>query len=91
MLGAQDPSAVYPGLSRLRGRHEVFSPAQGLYVASPPEYRNHGVVPAEWFVDAMMRRLGRPCYVCLLSAKGRRGKADSMWQIRLNTVVEADV
>src|SRR6266516_4543383 len=67
-LGPEDSAAVYTGLSRLRRRHEVFSPAHGLYVAVPPEYRNRGVVPAEWFVDAMMSHLARPYYVGLLTA-----------------------
>lgn len=37
-------------------------------VVIPPEYRSWGVVPAERFVDEMMRALGRTYYVALLSA-----------------------
>ena len=81
LLQAKDAAAVYSGLSRLRRRHEVFSPAHGLYVAVPPEYRNRGVVPAEWFVDAMMGQLGRPYYVGLLSAAAMYGAAHQAPQV----------
>jgi predicted transcriptional regulator of viral defense system len=81
LLQAEDPASVYTGLSRLRRRREVFSPAQGLYVAVPPEYRNTGVVPPEWFVDAMMAHLGRPYYVGLLSAAAMHGAAHHAPQV----------
>jgi predicted transcriptional regulator of viral defense system len=81
VLGVDDPSAVYTGLSRLRSRHEVFSPAQGLYVAVPPEFRNRGVVPAEWFIDAMMSHLGRPYYVSLLTAAAMHGASHQAPQL----------
>lgn len=80
-VGADDPTALYNGLSRLRRRHEVFSPAHGLYVAVPPEHRNRGVVPAEWFIDAMMAHLGRPYYVCLLSAAAMHGASHQAPQV----------
>lgn len=80
-LRAADPSSVYTGLSRLRQRHELFSPAQGLYVAVPPEYRSRGVVPAEWFIDAMMSRLSRPYYVGLLTAAAMHGASHQAPQI----------
>src|SRR5881409_2674940 len=72
-VGAGERGSVYTGLSRLRQRKEVFSPAAGLYVAVPPEHRNRGVVPAEWFIDPMMAHLERPYYVCLLSAAAMHG------------------
>lgn len=78
---ADDPSAVYAGLGRLRRRREVFSPARGLYVAVPPEHRSRGVVPAEWFIDAMMAHLGRPYYVCLLSAAAMHGASHQAPQV----------
>lgn len=81
VLGADDPAAVYTGLSRLRRRREVFSPTQGLYVAVPPEYRSRGVVPAEWFIDATMRHLGRPYYVGLLTAAAMHGASHQAPQV----------
>ena len=81
VLGARDPAAVYAGLSRLRRRRELFSPAHSLYVAVPSEYRNLGVVPAEWFVDPMMSHLGRPYYVGLLSAAAVHGASHQAPQV----------
>lgn len=80
-VGADDPAAVYGGLSRLRRRHELFSPAHGLYVAVPPEYRKRGVVPAEWFIHQMMNHLGRPYYVGLLSAAAMHGASHQAPQV----------
>jgi len=66
-------AAVTSGLQRLRRQQRVFSPTRGLCVVIPPEYRSWGVVPADWFIDDMMRRLGRRYYVALLSAAAYHG------------------
>lgn len=79
-LGLDGASAL-SALSRMRRRREVFSPAQGLYGAVPPEYRSWGVVPGEWFVDAMMKHLGRPYYVGLLTAAAMHGAAHQAPQL----------
>jgi predicted transcriptional regulator of viral defense system len=76
-----DSAAAYSVLSRLRRRHEIFSPARGLYVAVPPEYRSWGVVPGEWFIEPMMRHLGRPYYVGLLTAAATHGAAHQAPQV----------
>jgi len=65
--------AALDALRRLQQRDEVFSPAKGLYVAIPPDFRSWGVVPGVWFIDAMMRHLDRPYYVALLTAAGIHG------------------
>lgn len=80
-LLALDRDATVDALRRLRRRRAVFSPAKGLYVAVPPEYRSWGVLPGEWFVDAMMRHLGRPYYVALLSAAAIHGAAHQAPQV----------
>lgn len=67
--------ATYPRLAELERVGKLFSPAKGLYVIVPPEYRSWGAVPADWFVDAMMRHLGRAYYVAFLSAAARYGAA----------------
>jgi len=72
---------VYPGLQRLRRRGAMFSPARGLYVVIPPEYRSWGVVPGELFIDAMMRALGRDYYVSLLTAAAMHGAAHQAPQV----------
>jgi predicted transcriptional regulator of viral defense system len=74
LTGLSD-AAIASGLQRLRSRRLVFSPTRGLYVVIPPEYRSWGVVPAEWFIDDLMRHLGRRYYVALLSAAAYHGAA----------------
>jgi predicted transcriptional regulator of viral defense system len=51
----------------------LFSPARGFYVVVPPEYRSWRVLPAEWFIDAMMKHLGRDYYVGFLNAAALHG------------------
>lgn len=74
-------AAVTSGLQRLRRQGRVFSPTRGLYVVVPPEYRSWGVVPAEWFVDDMMRHLGHRYYVALLSAATYHGASHQAPQV----------
>lgn len=69
----RDRRTLYPRLSELQRSGRLFSPTQGLYVVVPPEYRSWGVVPAEWFIDPMMRHLGRQYYVSFLAAAARHG------------------
>lgn len=66
-LGIEGP-ALYAALHRLRRGGRTISPARGIYVAVPPHYRDWGGVPAEQYIDELMRRLGRAYYVGLLSA-----------------------
>ena len=73
--------SVHTGLARLRADRRLFSPARGLYVAVPPEYRSWGVVPAEWFVDPMMELLDRRYYVGLLTAAAVHGVAPQAPQV----------
>jgi predicted transcriptional regulator of viral defense system len=74
-------AAVLSGLQRLRRQQRVFSPTRGLYVVIPPEYRSWGVVPADWFIDELMRHLGRRYYVALLSAAAYHGAAHQASQV----------
>jgi predicted transcriptional regulator of viral defense system len=73
----------------------IFSPAQGLYVLVPPEYRSWGTVPADWYVDDMMGHMGRRYYVSFLTAAGLHGAshhATQLFQVVVdNTVRDRDV
>lgn len=74
--------AVHQGLLRLIQKGEVFSPAQGLYVPIPPEFRAWGgSIPAAEFIDQMMRHLDRRYYVALLSAAEIHGAAHQRPQV----------
>jgi predicted transcriptional regulator of viral defense system len=74
-LLARDKAAVYPRLAELEHAGKLFSPARGLYVVVPAEYRSWRAVPADWFIDPMMHHLDRTYYVGFLSAAARHGAA----------------
>jgi len=70
-----DRRSALSALKRLRDQRRLFSPARGLYVVIPAEFRAWGAVPAIWFIDPMMKHLRRPYYVALLSAARLHGAA----------------
>lgn len=74
-LTGQRGATLRVSLARLIKQGELFSPARGLYVVVPPEYRSWRVVPAEWFIDALMKHLQRTYYVSFLSAAALHGAA----------------
>jgi predicted transcriptional regulator of viral defense system len=80
-LTGRSDAAIASGLQRLRRQHRVFSPTRGLYVVIPPEFRSWGVVPADWFINDLMRHLGRRYYVALLSAAAYHGAAHQAPQV----------
>jgi predicted transcriptional regulator of viral defense system len=51
----------------------LFTPARGLWVIVPVEYRTEGVAPWRTFIDPMLRREGRAYYVGLLTAAAEHG------------------
>lgn len=67
--------AAQTALRRLKEHGRVVSPRRGFYVVVPPEYRAAGSPPASWFIDDLMRYLGQPYYVGLLSAAAIHGAA----------------
>ena len=58
---------------RLKERGRLASPRRGFYVIVPTEYRAAGAPPPSWFIDDLMRYLGQPYYVALLSAAALHG------------------
>jgi predicted transcriptional regulator of viral defense system len=73
--------AVAASLRRLRKAGRIVSPRRGFHVIVPLEYRATGAPPAEWFIDELMRHLGRPYYVGLLSAAALYGAAHHAPQV----------
>jgi predicted transcriptional regulator of viral defense system len=65
--------AVQTALRRLRQKGRIVSPRRGFHVVVPAEYRAAGAPPASWFIDDLMRHLGRRYYVGLLSAAALHG------------------
>lgn len=72
-MTGQKGAVLRTSLARLTKEGRVFSPARGLYVVVPPEYRSWKVLPAEWFIDGMMKHLGRDYYVGFLNAAALHG------------------
>lgn len=73
--------SVYVATHRARAANKLFSPAPGLYVLVPPEYRSWGAVPADWFIDDLMRHLGHDYYISLLSAAAMYGATHQAAQL----------
>jgi len=73
--------AAQSALRRLRQQGRLASPRRGFYVIVPPEYRAAGSPPASWFIDDVMRLVGRPYYVGILSAAALHGAAHQQPQV----------
>jgi hypothetical protein len=69
------PPAVRAQLRRLKEQEMIAEPVRGFHVIVPPEYRRLGCLPAEYFIDQLMRHWNEPYCVCLLSAAERHGAA----------------
>ncbi len=69
------PNALKVALRRLVSKGRIIAPRRGFYVIVPLEYAATGTLPADWFVDALMKHRGKPYYVGLLSAAELHGAA----------------
>ena len=66
-------NAISTALSREVRKGRLMIPIQGFYVIIPDEYALRGFAPQPFYLDDMMRHLGRNYYVALLSAAGYHG------------------
>ena len=66
-------AAAKSTLSRAQAQGLLYSPAQGLYVVVPAEYRTAGAPPWQWYLDPMMRHLKVEYYAGLLTAAAHHG------------------
>jgi len=62
-------------LGRLARKRRIVSPRRGFYVVVPAEFSIPGSPPADWFIDDLMRFVGHPYYVGLLTAAAYHGAA----------------
>jgi predicted transcriptional regulator of viral defense system len=67
--------ALEAALRRLKQKGRIANPRRGFYVIVPLEYREAGCPPANWFIHDLMRFLGQPYYVGILSAAAIHGAA----------------
>lgn len=65
--------AIANALRRFTKRGRLATPRRGFYVIVPTEYRAAGAPPPSWFIDDLMRYLGQPYYVGLLTAAALHG------------------
>lgn len=68
-------TAMEAALRRLKQKGRIADPRRGFYAIVPVEYREAGCPPASWFIDDLMRFLGQPYYVGILSAAAIHGAA----------------
>lgn len=66
-------AAFEAAVRRLKKQQRLASPRRGFFVIVPVEYREAACLPASWFIDDLMRFLGQPYYVGLLSAAAIHG------------------
>lgn len=62
-------------IQRLKRKNKIAVPKPNFFVIVPLEYKEWGIVPANWFIDHLMKFLGRNYYVGLLSAAAQYGAA----------------
>lgn len=68
-------AATYMALHRLAKAGWLVMPQSGFYVIVDPQHRSSGTLPPEWFIHPLMKYMGRPYYVGLLSAAQLHGAA----------------
>ena len=67
-FASHNVAALKNALTRLVRKGRICSVWQGLYVIIPIEYSSKGMVPPVLYIDDLMKYLGRPYYISLLSA-----------------------
>ena len=67
--------SVITELQRQASRGRITIPYRGFYVVVPPQYALKGIVPPTYYIHALMKVVGKPYYVCLLSAAAFHGAA----------------
>lgn len=79
--------ATKMALHRLRKKGKIATPVHEFHVIVSPEFRYLGCLPAEHIIDSVMKHVGSPYYVGLLSAAEKYGAAHQRPQ-RLQVMVE---
>lgn len=67
--------ALKRSLDRLAAKKLIVIIRSKFVLVVPPEYRDWGIVPADWFIDPLMQAFNLPYYIALLSAGQRYGAA----------------
>ena len=73
-------NSIRQALNRSVKKKQIVLARKQFYIIVPPEYRVPGVIPAQFFIDDLMRHLNKPYYVGLLSAASLQGSSHSQPQ-----------
>jgi predicted transcriptional regulator of viral defense system len=65
--------AFLDAAERLQRKGHLFGPRRGFYVVVPPQYLSWGAPPPAWYIDDLMKYLGRQYYVGLLKSAELHG------------------
>ena len=65
--------SVVTELQRQVAHGRITIPYRGFYVIVPPQYALKGVVPPNYYIHELMKAVGKPYYICLLSAAAFHG------------------
>ena len=65
--------ALKQALFRLKTKGKIAHVKSGFYVIIPPEFSNVGMIPANLFIDDLMKSLGKQYYVGMFSAAALQG------------------
>lgn len=79
--------ALINSLVRMGKRGMITSPWQNFYVVIPTEYKLKGIVPPSFYIDRLMKFLGRGYYVSLMTAAALEGaghQRSMVFQIMVN-------
>lgn len=68
-------NSVSNELQRMVARGRIQIPYRGFYVIMPPQYALKGIIPPTYYIHQLMQAVGKPYYVCLLSAASLHGAA----------------
>jgi len=69
------PNSFIKACIRLQSKKKLVRVHNGFLVIVTPEYAAAGIIPVEWFIDALMKYVGGPYYIGLLSAAVYHGAA----------------
>ena len=85
----EDESAntIKTELHRLVKKGYISSVYRGFYVVIPVQYQLKGVVPPVYYIDWLMRYVGKPYYLSLLSAAAMHGASHQAVMITQVTTV----
>lgn len=67
--------SVVTELQRQVAHGRIAIPYRGFYVVVPPQYALKGIVPPTYYIHELMKAVGKPYYLCLLSAAAFHGAA----------------